>query len=78
MHELPDNDDWLRSRQRQIGERVQAARLRRSITQEALYLAAGVDRRTIQTLEAGTGNPTVATLLRVAHVLNVPVTDFIR
>lgn len=77
MPELPDNDSWLRSRQRQIGQRVQAARQQQNLTQEALYLAAGLDRRTLQNLEAGLGNPTMATLLRIAYVLDVPLADLV-
>ncbi|MFF3310464.1 helix-turn-helix transcriptional regulator [Streptomyces sp. NPDC002952] len=78
MRELPDEDGWLRSRQRQIGHRVQAIRQQQNLTQDALYLAARLDRRTLQHLEAGTGNPTMATLLRIAYVLDVPLTDLVR
>ncbi|GHA28531.1 hypothetical protein GCM10010372_30370 [Streptomyces tauricus] len=78
MRELPEDDGWLRSRQRQIGQRVQAARQQQNLTQDALYLATGLDRRTVQTLEAGTGNPTMATLLRISYVLDVPLADLVK
>lgn len=48
------------------------------VTQEAVYLAAGVDRRTLQALEAGDGNPTLATLARIAYVLGVPLDELVR
>lgn len=61
-----------------MGRRVEAERLRQNLTQEALYLAARVDRRTLQALEAGRGNPTFATLHRIALVLDVPLSDLVR
>lgn len=57
---------------------MQAERLRQNLTQEALYLAARVDRRTLQELEAGRGNPTFTTLARIAHVLGLPLTELVR
>ncbi|MEU3256092.1 helix-turn-helix transcriptional regulator [Streptomyces sp. NPDC006997] len=74
--DLPENDDtWMRARQRAIGARVRAERRRQNLSQEAVFLAAGIDRRTLQLLEAGDGNPTIATLLRVAYVLEVDLAD---
>lgn len=76
--ELPEDDDWIRARQRVIGERLQTERVRQGLTQEAVYLAADVHRGTLQALEAGRGNPTVETLLRLAYVLDVPLSDLVR
>lgn len=76
--DLPDDDDWIRARQQAIGERVQAERLRQNLTQEAVYLAADVNRGTLQAVEAGRANPTLETLLRLAHVLDVPLSDLVR
>lgn len=56
---------------------MQAERIRQNLTQEALYLAARVDRRTLQALEAGRANPTLSTLSRIAYVLDVPLTDLV-
>lgn len=47
--------------------------MRQDLTQEALFLAAGINRATLQNIEAGRGNPTVITLLKIAHALNVPL-----
>ncbi|MCC9712093.1 helix-turn-helix domain-containing protein [Streptomyces sp. MNU76] len=55
-----------------------AERLRQNLTQEDLFLAARVDRRTLQALEAGRGNPVLATLHRIAYVLDVPLSDLVR
>ncbi|MFM9596674.1 helix-turn-helix domain-containing protein [Streptomyces scabiei] len=76
--DLPDDDDWIRARQRAIGERIQTERLKQNLTQETVFLAAGVDRGTLQALEAGRANPTIETLLRLAHVLDVPLSDLVR
>ncbi|MFD9107124.1 helix-turn-helix transcriptional regulator [Streptomyces bottropensis] len=78
MRDLPDDDDWLTDRQRDVGRRVEAERVRQNLTQEALYLAARVDRRTLQNLEAGSANPTLGTLSRIAYVLDVPISDLVR
>ncbi|WP_432193824.1 helix-turn-helix domain-containing protein [Streptomyces sp. bgisy027] len=75
--DLPDDDDWIRARQQGIGLRLQAERRRQRLTQEDVYLAAGVDRRTLQAIETGQGNPTIATLLKIAYVLDVSLTDLI-
>ncbi|MFD9445526.1 helix-turn-helix transcriptional regulator [Streptomyces sp. NPDC060006] len=56
-----------------MGRALQAERIRRNLTQEQVYLAAAVDRVTLQSIEAGRGNPTIVTLLKIAHVLDVPI-----
>ncbi|MFE3858452.1 helix-turn-helix domain-containing protein [Streptomyces griseorubiginosus] len=76
--DLPEDDDWINECQQNVGRRIQAERLRQDLTQEAVYLAAGLDRRTLQTIESGVGNPTLATLLKLAHVLDVDVAEFMR
>ncbi|MFI9766400.1 helix-turn-helix domain-containing protein [Streptomyces sp. NPDC052415] len=60
-----------------MGERFRAERLHQNLTQEAVYLTAGIDRLTLQNLEAGRGNPTFRVLLRVAHVLDVSLADLV-
>ncbi|MFG2699516.1 helix-turn-helix domain-containing protein [Streptomyces sp. NPDC048386] len=77
MRDLPEDESWITERQAVVGSRLRAERLRQNLTQEAVFLAAGVDRRTLQAAEAGQGNPTFATLLKIAHVLDVPLSDLI-
>lgn len=48
------------------------------MTREALHLAAGVSRWSLQEIEAGRGNPQLDTLLRIAAVLDVPLADLVR
>lgn len=76
--DLPEDDAWIRARQQVIGERIRAERLRQNLTQEYVYLAADVHRGTLQALEAGRANPTVETLLRLAYVLDVALSDLVR
>ena len=77
LRDLPDDDEWIRAKSQVIGDRIQARRRQLGVTQEAVYLAAGVDRRTLQALEAGEGNPTFATLARVAYVLALPLQELV-
>lgn len=52
---------------------VRGARQRKKWTQTQLATAAGVTLRCVQTVEAGTKQPTVATLQKLADALGVKV-----
>ncbi|MFC8171223.1 helix-turn-helix domain-containing protein [Streptomyces sp. NPDC012438] len=75
MRELPADDSWIDERLQAIGARLRAARLHQNLTQERVYLAARVDRSTLQDIEAGRGNPRFTTLARIAYVLDVPLDE---
>lgn len=77
MH-LPDDDDWLLRERRAIGDRIRVRRIHQNMTQERVHLAAGISRSVYQDVESGHGNPTINTLLRIARVLGVHVTDLLR
>ncbi|MFI1030713.1 helix-turn-helix domain-containing protein [Streptomyces sp. NPDC020951] len=77
LRDLPDDDEWIRAHSQVIGARVRARREHLNVRQEAVFLAADVDRRTLQALEAGTGNPTLATLMRIAYVLDMPLAELL-
>ncbi|WP_030757579.1 helix-turn-helix domain-containing protein [Streptomyces sp. NRRL F-5135] len=62
---------------RAIGRRVQDQRMRKDFTQEKLAERAGIDRSTVQRLEAGTSDAKISHLLRVARALDIHVTDFL-
>lgn len=47
------------------------ARKERGITQQDLAEATGISQADISRLERGTGNPSIKTLQRVAHALNM-------
>jgi XRE family aerobic/anaerobic benzoate catabolism transcriptional regulator len=73
----PDDDDWLYEHSHVLGDRIRAARARQHVTQERLYLDAGISRNVLQLIEAGQHNPTFHTLLRIARVLDVPLRDLV-
>lgn len=73
----PDDDAWLYDHSRVLGDRIRTARHQQRITQERLYLAAGISRDVLQRIEAGQHNPTLFTLLRIARVLDVPLRDLV-
>jgi transcriptional regulator with XRE-family HTH domain len=63
--------------QRELGERVQSARIAGDLSQEELAGHAGVDRTTVGTIEQGKGNPTLLTIIKIAQVLGKSCADFI-
>ena len=73
-----DDDDWLAERSRVIGDRIREERTRLRYTQEHLYLGAGISRDVLQRIESGRHNPTLYTLLRIARVLDMPLSDLVR
>ncbi|MFJ3826255.1 helix-turn-helix domain-containing protein [Streptomyces nodosus] len=62
---------------RAIGDRVRAERIRQNWTQDHLWQAAGLDRRSVQNVERGRAM-TLATLARIARALDVPLADLVR
>ena len=77
MRDLPEDDDWLIERRRAVGQRVRAERLHQNLTQDQVWLAAGIDRRTLQNVEAGQ-EMRLGTLMRIAWVLEVPLAEFVQ
>lgn len=78
MPTLPDDDDWLLQERRAIGDRIRVIRIRENRTQESVFLAARVARSAYQEIEAGIADARVGTLMRIAWVLGVHVTDLLR
>ncbi|MEU8538356.1 helix-turn-helix domain-containing protein [Streptomyces parvulus] len=72
MRDLPHDDDWIPERRRAIGDRVRTERRRQGLTQDQVWQAARIDRRTVQNVEAGQ-EMKLSTLLRIAWVLDVPI-----
>lgn len=52
-----------------LASRIRAARKSRGLSQEALALAAEVDRSYVSQLERGVANPSLAILHRVSEIL---------
>ncbi|MEU3282138.1 helix-turn-helix domain-containing protein [Streptomyces antibioticus] len=71
MQHLPHADDWITRERRHIGDTVRGERIRQNLTQDAVWLAAGISRGTLQRAEAGE-DVTLSTLLRILRVLGMP------
>jgi transcriptional regulator with XRE-family HTH domain len=65
---VPDATHYLRA----LGQALRERREQLQLTQEALSLRTGVPQRRIWELEAGIGNPTARTLLRIVSGLSTP------
>jgi transcriptional regulator with XRE-family HTH domain len=66
------DDELLR-----IGQQIRRARERRGLTQERVFLAIPMNRSHYQEIEAGQANPTLRTLLRIAHAIDVPLAELV-
>lgn len=62
---------------RHLARNLASLRHTRALTQEALAKAAAVPRSTVATLESGTGNPSLAVLVKVAAALGVPIDELL-
>ncbi len=62
----------------QLGKRVRALRLGSNLTQGAAAAAAKLDQTHWQAIERARTNPTVATLVGVAHALEVTLPELFR
>jgi transcriptional regulator with XRE-family HTH domain len=60
-----------------LARNVAALRHARGLTQLQLASSAGVPRSTIASLESGTGNPSLQSLLKVARALAVPLDELL-
>jgi DNA-binding transcriptional regulator YiaG len=70
---VPDTTRFLRA----LGIALRERREELQLTQEAVSLRTGVPQRRIWELEAGAGNPTARTLLRLVSGLDTPCSQLI-
>lgn len=70
---VPDTTRFLRA----LGVALRERREELQLTQEAVSLRTGVPQRRIWELEAGVGNPTTRTLLRLVAGLDAPCSQLI-
>jgi len=64
--------------QRDLATNLREARANAGLSQEALALAAEVDRTYVSQIERGVGNPSIAVLVRLANKLAVDIVDMLR
>lgn len=62
-------------RRKQVGSRIREIRLARNLTQEALGLEAGMDRRTVIRIEWGEISISYERLWEIADVLDVKIAE---
>lgn len=73
MQDLPSDDSWTADLRRTIGTRIREERLRQNLTQDQVWIAAGINRGTYQRAEYG-DEVTLSTLLRILWVLDITIT----
>lgn len=62
---------------RKLGDRIRAERIRIGITQMDFAHLAGMNVANVGRIERGDGNPTLESIVRIAGVLDVPVTELV-
>ena len=72
--DAPHGDDQTASH---LARNLASLRHTRSLTQDGLAKAATLPRSTIANLESGTGNPSLAVLVKVAGALGVPIDELL-
>jgi transcriptional regulator with XRE-family HTH domain len=74
--DLPDDDTWITERRRAIGRSIRAERRRQNLTQDQVWLAAHINRMTLQRVESGE-EMKLSTLLKIARALDVPLSELV-
>jgi transcriptional regulator with XRE-family HTH domain len=60
---------------KKIGLKIKLLRIERKISQQDLAAACNFEKSNLARIEAGRTNPTVATLLKICQVLEVPISQ---
>lgn len=71
-------DEWVLTRRREIGDNIRSIRRSRRLSQEAVALAAGIERPTLVRIEGALASARIDTLIRIARVLDVPLAELVR
>lgn len=72
-----DQPQWVRDYRRALGARIRDLRMRANLTQLALCEATGVDRITLQRVEAGTSDARIGELALIARAVGVSIADLV-
>jgi transcriptional regulator with XRE-family HTH domain len=60
---------------KKIGLKIKLLRIERKISQQDLAAACNFEKSNLARIESGRTNPTVATLLKICKVLDVPISQ---
>ncbi|MEU6058039.1 helix-turn-helix transcriptional regulator [Streptomyces sp. NPDC047097] len=71
------DESQINEARRALGIRIRNARIDADLTQEGLFLEAGIPRSTYQNIERGDTDVRFGQLFRIAAVLRVPVRDLL-
>lgn len=77
---MPQNSDqpaWVHEKRRRLGRRIQALREHADLRQQVFAEMTGIDRRTLQRIEAGTSDPPYSSLVLIASALGISVSDLV-
>ena len=58
-----------------VGQKIKVLRTKLAYTQEDLAFKVGVDRSYMGFVERGEKNPTLSTLIKIAHALKIPLVE---
>ncbi|MFF8829357.1 helix-turn-helix domain-containing protein [Streptomyces sp. NPDC015131] len=72
-----DQPEWVLQSRRELGRRVQTARMHADLTQEELEERTGIGRRTIQRIESGANDAKISHLLLIARAVGVSIHDLL-
>ena len=61
-----------------IGQTIQQARIKKGLSQDVVSGLAGLDRTHYSKIERGLRSPTIDTLFKIAHALDVPPHEIIQ
>lgn len=76
---MPDPQPaWIITRRQAIGRQIQHERMRANLTQLQVVELSGVDRITLQRIEAGTTDAKLSWLLKIARVIDIPLSHLVR
>jgi transcriptional regulator with XRE-family HTH domain len=60
---------------KKIGLKIKLLRIERKISQQDLAAACNFEKSNLARIESGRTNPTVATLLKICQILDVPISQ---
>ena len=69
-------EDELQETAINVGQKIRQLREHRNLSQQDIAEESGLSRNTLSLIERGQSSPTVSTLKRIAHALNVDINAF--